>query len=93
MDNLVLLCRHHHHLVHEGGFVCQKSAGGEVRFRNQRAKALNESGVLPGVAAEHDVQTWMDREFFEANIDSDTCTAKWYAGERMDMQMAVSALY
>ena len=25
LDNLVLLCRHHHHLVHEGGFACEKS--------------------------------------------------------------------
>ena len=28
MDNLVMLCRHHHHLVHEGGFVCEKSVDG-----------------------------------------------------------------
>ncbi len=30
MDNLVMLCRHHHHLVHEGGFVCEKSVDGET---------------------------------------------------------------
>jgi hypothetical protein len=23
------------------------------------------------------VQVWMDREFFEANIDSETCTPTW----------------
>ena len=33
-------------------------------------------------AANDDVQQWIDREFFETNIDSETCTAKWYAGER-----------
>ena len=93
LNNLVLLCRHHHHLVHEGGFVCEKGGDGEVQFRDQRAEVLNESGALPSVAAEHDVQTWMDREFFEANIGSETCTAKWYAGDRMDWQMAVSALF
>jgi hypothetical protein len=34
----------------------------------------------------------MDREFFEANIDSETCTPNWYAGDKMDWNMAVSAL-
>jgi len=24
LDSLVQLCRHHHRLVHEGGFVCKK---------------------------------------------------------------------
>jgi hypothetical protein len=47
--------------------------------------------MMPGVAANDDVQQWIDREFFEANIDSETCTAKWYAGERMDWDMAVGS--
>jgi len=93
LSNLVLLCRRHHHLVHEGGFACEKSADGEIVFKDQREQTLARSSVLPGVAADHDVRQWFDREFFEANIDSETCTAKWYAGERMDWQMAVSALF
>ncbi len=93
LDNLVLLCRHHHHLVHEGGFVCEKDGNGEVRFRDQRAQPLEPLTVLPGLPAGDDVQRWVDREFFEANIDSETCTAKWYAGDSMDWQMAVSALF
>jgi hypothetical protein len=67
LDNLVLLCRHHHHLVHEGGFGCERSADGEIYFKDRRARPL-------------------------ADCDSETCTAKWLAGERMDWQMAVSAL-
>ena len=93
LDNLVLLCRHHHHLVHEGGFVCEKSSGGEIRFRDQRRQTLEAYPRMPGVAASDDVQAWMDREFFEASIDSETCTAKWYAGDRMDWQMAVGTLH
>ena len=93
LNNLVLLCRHHHHLVHEGGFACEKSADGEIFFKDQREQPLERWSVLPRVAADHDVQKWLDREFFEANIDSETCTAKWYAGDRMDWQMAVSALF
>ena len=93
LDILVLLCRHHHHLVHEGGFACEKSADGQVRFKDQRDKTLAPISVMPGVAANDDVQQWIDREFFEANIDSETCTAKWYAGERMDWDMAVGSLF
>ena len=92
LDNLVLLCRHHHHLVHEGGFACKKTGTGEILFKDQRAQPLAHGSVLPGVADCHDVNAWMDREFFEADIDSETCTAKWHAGETMDWDMAVSAL-
>ena len=93
LDNLVMLCRRHHHLVHEGGFACEKAKDGKVTFRGQRRKPLDPSPGLPGIAANDDIHEWMDREFFEANIDSESCTAKWQAGNRMDWQVAVSALF
>ena len=93
LDNLVLLCRHHHHLVHEGGFACEKTSAGEILFRDQRAQPLADWSALPTGVDFHDVQSWMDREFFEADIDSETCTAKWHAGERMDWDMAVGGLF
>ena len=93
LDNLVLLCRHHHHLVHEGGFDCRKSADGEIYFTDQRQKPLPNWATLPRVADSHDIEQWMDREFFEATADGEGCAAKWYAGEKMDWNMAVSALF
>ena len=93
LDNLVMLCRHHHHLVHEGGFVCEKTAAGEIRFKDQREQALDASCRMPGLAANDDVQLWIDRDFFEADIDSETCTARWQAGERMDWHAAVGSLF
>jgi hypothetical protein len=93
MDNLVLVCRHHHHLVHEGGFVCEKSADGEINFKDQREQLLEPSPTMPGVAVNDDVQQWIDREFFEANIDSESCAARWHAGERMDWHTAVGSLF
>jgi len=92
LDNLVLLCRHHHHLVHEGGFDCKKSADGEIYFTDQRQKPLPNWAELPRLADE-DIERWMDREFFEATADGEGCAAKWYAGEQMDWNMAVSALF
>ena len=32
LDNLVLLCRHHHRAVHEKGFTLQVDTNGEARF-------------------------------------------------------------
>jgi hypothetical protein len=78
--------------VHEGRFACERTANSEILFRDQREQPLEQWSHLPSVAADHDVQVWMDREFFEANIDSETCTPNWYAGDKMDWNMAVSAL-
>jgi len=93
MDNLVLLCRHHHHLVHDGGFDCKKSADGEIYFVDQQQKPMPNWAELPKLADAHDIEKWLDREFFEATADGEGCAAKWYAGDRMDWQMAVSALF
>jgi predicted restriction endonuclease len=93
LGNLVTLCRHHHHLVHEGGFVCEMTGDGAVRFKDQRQRIIESISAMPGVVANDDVQQWFDREFFETNIDSETCKAKWLAGERMDWQAAVQNLF
>jgi hypothetical protein len=93
LDNLILLCRHHHHLVHEGGFTCEKSKDGEVCFRNQSQQPLPTFSELPKVASEQDLKRWLDHEFFAATADNDGCDARGYAGERIDWQMAVSALF
>ncbi|HEY7729365.1 MAG TPA: DUF222 domain-containing protein, partial [Gaiellaceae bacterium] len=35
LDNLVLLCFHHHRLVHEGGYTIETDQAGGLRFRNR----------------------------------------------------------
>lgn len=92
LDNLVLLCRRHHHLVHEGGFSCEKSVDGEIRFRDQRQQPLPTWSVLPAVGDE-DVIQWFDRKFFEDGVKPEACNAQWYAGERMDWDLAVGNLF
>ena len=92
LDNLVLLCRHHHHLVHEGGFGCEKTIEGKVIFKDQRQMPLPQWSPLPEIA-DQNIRAWLDGEFFEQNIDADTCCAQWYAGERMDWDMAVGNLF
>jgi len=79
--------------VHEGGFACSKDKDGKITFKDQREQPLEQSAGLTGVAANDDIQQWIDREFFEVDIDSEACAARWHAGERMDWQAAVSALF
>jgi hypothetical protein len=43
MANLVLLCRRHHRLVHEGGFGVQTRAGGEIHFTYPDGRTLPPS--------------------------------------------------
>jgi hypothetical protein len=35
VENLVLLCFHHHRLVHEGGYTIEDDSPGGLRFRNR----------------------------------------------------------
>ena len=40
MDNLLLLCTRHHHLVHEDGWSIEREAGGEWAFVKPDGKRL-----------------------------------------------------
>lgn len=48
LTNLVTLCRHHHRLVHEGGFRIEAGAPGELVFRRPDGAALPAAPMLPG---------------------------------------------
>ncbi len=89
MDNLALLCRHHHRLVHEGGFRVKRSAAGQLLFIKANGQVLPESGekrscgnalALFAAHAESGIQ-----------ITPETTITKW-CGEKMDDQMAVGGL-
>ncbi len=92
LDNLVLLCRHHHHLVHEGGFACEKTREGEVEFKDQQHEPLPAWARLSTVD-DYELTAWLDSKFFEQCADSDGCTAQWHAGETMDWDLAVGSLF
>ena len=47
IGNLVLLCRHHHRLVHEGGFDVERIGDGNLRFRRPDGRAIEDHPRLP----------------------------------------------
>jgi len=47
IDNLVLLCRRHHRLVHEGGFGLEKIAGGRIHCTRPDGRVIDDHPRLP----------------------------------------------
>jgi len=45
-DNLVLLCSHHHRLLHEGGFRIRRDYQGELYFVRADGRAIPRCGYL-----------------------------------------------
>jgi len=60
LDNLVLLCFHHHRLVHEGGYTVEDDPAGGLRFRNRHGVLTPNQpprpppGSLDGLLAENE---------------------------------------
>jgi hypothetical protein len=92
LDNLVLLCRRHHRLVHEGGFGCEKTADGEVIFLSPEDERLPDFQELPGIETGEDPIALLQRHLDTSAIDEHTCETHCYAGDRIDWHLAVSHL-
>jgi len=91
LDNLVQLCRFHHRLVHEGGFICEKDQDGKVVFRNEIGQPIDESGyTLPPI--KDNVVIHLKEKLEDRYIHSQTCVTKW-DGEKMDRNLAVGNLW
>jgi len=89
MNNLVLLCRHHHRLVHEGGFGIAKSLTGEIFFTHPDGHSIPtgpDTRFSGNVAA-----LFIEHEQSGIHIKPKTQIPNWL-GEKMDDQLAVEGL-
>lgn len=93
LDNLVQLCRHHHRLVHEGGFACEREPGGRLVFRDRCSQPLPESIRLSPFDTDRGFADWLLGKVPDLAIDEQTCVPEWYAGETIDWDFAVSVLF
>ncbi len=94
LDNLVLLCRRHHRLVHEQNFELINHSAGNIEFRRPDQQILpralfpqfNEQACqLERLAIER------QHQHMGMDIDERTAVTRWQ-GERMDYSRAVAAL-
>jgi len=91
--NLVLLCRHHHRLVHEGGFVCEKSTTGQLLFRDERGAVIGISGTVPAITDNPKTTNRIRKRLEELHIHARTCVPDLSGGINMDYPLAVELLW
>ncbi len=90
LDNLVLLCSHHHHLVHDDGFGCAR-VHGEVLFTTPDGAVLPSALPLRGLDELGESAQTFENDLAEYAIHKDTCLPN-YHGDGMDYDMALQAL-
>jgi hypothetical protein len=88
LDNLVLLCRRHHRLVHERGYTLERAADGSAKFRNQYGIAILNVPPRPPPSSSERVRDRHRRQGL--TIDHDTCRNG--TGDPMDLGLAVDAI-
>ena len=90
MNNLALLCTHHHHLVHEGGWSVARTADGDLCFKTPDGR---EVPAVPAREASEDAVVWVREWAVERGLDigAETNVPLW-DGTRPDYDWAVAAL-
>ena len=86
LNNLVLLCRRHHRLVHEGGFGVHTKADGQAFFTDQQQQHLPQSGDTRSRGNVFALTSQNDSSGI--NITSQTGECRW-GGEQMDDDLAI----
>ena len=88
LDNLVLLCRYHHRLIHVGGFGLNKASQGNLEFIRPDGKIIEPSPTLP-CTGKRDALIGMNQQ---AGLNIDAHTYPIPPGDVMDYDLAVSGL-
>ena len=87
LGNLVQLCRHHHRLMHEGGFSVE-AAGGDFVFRRPNGNVIRPVPSLPPGSAAGCIRTGRAA----AGRSGAVSPAPRSAGEPMDLDLTVWTL-
>jgi hypothetical protein len=88
LDNLVLLCFHHHRVVHEGGYTIEDDSAGGLRFRNRHGVVCQTVPSRPPPGSVDELLAENVRQRLE--IDPDT--NRHGAGRPLDLERVVSAI-
>jgi hypothetical protein len=88
LSNLLLLCRHHHRLVHEGGYRVEPCLGGGAAFRRPDGSAIPTVPRNRPASAHRLLQENVDAGL---RITEETPVARW-AGERLNYHIEIEGL-
>jgi hypothetical protein len=86
VSNLVLLCRRHHHLLHDGQLTILANGHGRFEFRRADGQPLPEH-IDPSQL----LHTAPPVAEAQAHIDPDAARTHW-DGQRLDHHYAISVL-
>lgn len=92
LSNLVLLCRRHHRLLHEGGFEVRMGTDGAVRFFHPRGRPLHESPAPPPVGPYPCDDLLRDLEDAGILVTGDESMPAW-DGTPMDLRYVMECLW
>jgi hypothetical protein len=87
VDNLVLLCRHHHRLIHEGGFGAHADATGQLRFTTPSGAVLPDAPAAGALGRRTDEALAAFQLKRGLALDARTAACRWN-GEPMDYDHA-----
>jgi hypothetical protein len=85
LGNLLLLCRRHHRLVHEGGYSVERLPGDRFRFRDQWGRPVPDAPRPPPGSPDCLRQG-------NQPLPIDAATYRSGAGDSLDLDLAVEAL-
>jgi Domain of unknown function (DUF222) len=88
LSNLLLLCRHHHRLVHEGGFGVSQTPGGGATFSRPDGRTIR---AVPRNRRGSRRELWRSNRDAGLDITAETAEAR-SAGERLDHGLAIQGL-
>lgn len=87
LSNLVALCSHHHHLIHEGGFRLEMEASGTVRIFSP------DGDPVPAVPRCRQVPPkWRDDRADRTSYEIDVETLSYGAGQPYDASLTIDGL-
>ena len=91
LGNLLLLCRHHHRVLHEGGFRVEVDADGASRFYTPQGALIPDAPAAPPLRG--DPVTVLKRHHRDEDIEIDSTTGfpRWQ-GEPCDLGYAIETL-
>ncbi|MGB5816786.1 MAG: DUF222 domain-containing protein [Thermoanaerobaculia bacterium] len=91
LDNLLLLCRYHHRVVHEGGIRVKMLPDGEPRFSRADGRPIPVAPVPPVLAEDPIAQLEQRHREEGLEIDAETTCPSWDGGS-WDLNWALYCL-